>query len=82
MHLMLQSVQLMESLERSYLYTMLGCGKTLVCNTIAAAVCSGGKIVLCAASSAIAALLLDGGLTAHSKFGILLIIFETSVGLG
>jgi PIF1-like helicase len=56
-----------------------GCGKTLVCNTIGAAVCSQGKIALCAASSGIAALLLEGGHTAHSRFKILLDIFETSI---
>ena len=40
-----------------------GGGKTHVCNTIAAAVCAQGKVALCVASSAIAALLLDGSFT-------------------
>ena len=44
------------------------CGKIFVCNTIAAAVRSSDcddQIALCVASSGIAALLLDGGHTAH-----------------
>lgn len=51
-----------------------GCGKTYVCNTIAAAVRSSEhqdrRVALCVASSGIAALLLDGGRTAHSRFKI------------
>jgi hypothetical protein len=49
-----------------------GGGKTWVCNTIAAAVCSGQhedhRVALCVASSGIASLLLDGSCTAHSCF--------------
>ena len=37
-----------------------------------------GSPILCVASSAIAALLLDGGQTAHSRFKILIPVFETS----
>ena len=44
-----------------FLHSAGGCGKTYICNTIAAAVHAQGKVVLCVASSAIAALLLDGG---------------------
>ena len=47
-----------------------GCGKTYVCNAIAAAVRGDNNVALCVASSAIAALLLDGGRTAHSRFSI------------
>jgi hypothetical protein len=41
-----------------FLHSAGGCGKTYVCNTIAAAVRAQGKVALCVASSAIAALLL------------------------
>jgi hypothetical protein len=47
-----------------------GCGKTFTLDHLIAAVRSGGRIVLCVASSGIAALLLDGGRTAHSQFAI------------
>jgi hypothetical protein len=53
-----------------FIHSAGGCGKTFVCNTIAAAVRAKGKVALCVASSGIAALLLDGGQTAHSRFGI------------
>ena len=55
-----------------------GCGKTFVCNTIAAAVRAQGKIALCVASSGIAALLLEGGRTAHSTFRIPICLDEAS----
>ena len=51
-----------------FLHSAGGCGKTHICNTIAAAVRAQGKVALCVASSAIAALLLHGGRTAHSCF--------------
>lgn len=47
-----------------------GTGKTFVYNTICHAARSEGWIVLCVASSGIAALLLKGGRTAHSMFKI------------
>lgn len=47
-----------------------GCGKTFTLDNIIASVRAQGQIVLCVASSGIAALLLDGGRTAHSRFGI------------
>ena len=53
-----------------FIHSAGGCGKTFVCNTIAAAVRAKGKVALCVASSGIAALLLDGGQTAHSRLGI------------
>jgi hypothetical protein len=56
-----------------------GTGKTFVYGAIAKAIRGQGKIVLCVASSGIAALLLDGGQTAHSCFGIPLEIDETSL---
>jgi hypothetical protein len=47
-----------------------GTGKTYVYKTICHRLRSDGKIVLCVASSGIAALLLPGGRTAHSTFRI------------
>ena len=61
-----------------FLHSAGGCGKTFVCNTIAAAARAQGKIVLCVASSGIASLLLEGGKTAHSTFKIPIQVNETS----
>jgi PIF1-like helicase/Helitron helicase-like domain at N-terminus len=61
-----------------FLHSAGGGGKTYVCNTIAAAVRSKGKVALCVASSGIASLLLDGGRTAHSRFKIPISLHETS----
>jgi hypothetical protein len=47
-----------------------GTGKTYVYKTVCHGLRSAGKIVLCVASSGIAALLLPGGRTAHSTFRI------------
>ena len=44
-----------------------GDGKTFLYNVILAAVRSGGSVALAMASSGIAALLLDGGTTAHFR---------------
>jgi ATP-dependent DNA helicase PIF1 len=54
-----------------------GTGKTFMWNTLSAALRSKRKIVLNAASSGIALLLLPGGRTAHSKFKIP--ILESSI---
>ena len=61
-----------------FLLSAGGGGKTHISNTIAAAIRSQGKVALCVASSAIAALLLDGGRTAHSRFKIPIPINDTS----
>ncbi|TFK77957.1 hypothetical protein K466DRAFT_507926, partial [Polyporus arcularius HHB13444] len=53
-----------------FLHSAGGCGKTFVCNTIAAAVRSQRRVALTVASSGIASLLLVGGRTAHSRFKI------------
>ena len=53
-----------------FLHSAGGCGKTFVCNTIATAVYTQKKIVLCVASSGITSLLLEGRRTAHSTFKI------------
>ena len=55
-----------------------GTGKTHVYNTICNYLRAQGKIVLCCASSGIAALLLPGGRTSHSRFKIPLAITESS----
>ncbi|CAN1332168.1 ATP-dependent DNA helicase PIF1 [Linum perenne] len=47
-----------------------GTGKTFLWKVISAKLRSEGKIVLCVATSGIAALLMEGGRTAHSKFHI------------
>jgi len=62
-----------------FIYAAGGCGKTFLCNTIAAEVRRRGQVALCVASSGIAALLLDGGRTSHSHFKIPLSIHEDSV---
>ena len=64
-----------------FLHSAGDCGKTFVCNTIAAAVRAQGKIALCVASSGTASLLLEGGRTAHSTFKIPLQVnhFATSL---
>jgi hypothetical protein len=64
--------------EVLFLHSAGGCGKTFVCNTIAAAVRAQGKIALCVASSGISSLLLNGGRTAHSTFKIPIEIDEAS----
>jgi PIF1-like helicase/Helicase len=61
-----------------FVHSAGGCGKTYVCNLIAATVRAQRKIVLCVASSGIASLLLSGGRTAHSRFKIPISINEAS----
>ncbi|XP_071704862.1 uncharacterized protein [Rutidosis leptorrhynchoides] len=53
-----------------FVYGSGGTGKTFLWNTLSAALRSRGQIVLNVASSGIAALLLPGGRTAHSRFEI------------
>jgi len=62
-----------------FIHTAGGCGKTFLCNIIAAKVRKRGQIALCVASSGIAALLLDGERTSHSCFKFPLSIHEDSV---
>jgi len=62
-----------------FIHATGSCGKIFLCNTIAAEVRRKGQIVLCVASSGIAALLLDEGRTSHSCFKISLSIHENSV---
>jgi len=65
--------------EIFFLYGPGGTGKTYLYNTLCYQLCSDNKIVLCVASSGIAALLLKGGCTAHSCFKVPIPIHESSV---
>ena len=62
-----------------FIHAAGGCGKTFLCNTIAAEVRRRGQVALCVASSGIAALLLDGERTSHLCFKIPLSIHKDSV---
>ena len=62
-----------------FIHAAGGCGKTFLCNTIAAEVRKRGQVALCVALSGIAALLLDGGRISHSHFKIPFSIHEDSV---
>ncbi|EOA16073.1 hypothetical protein CARUB_v10004206mg [Capsella rubella] len=62
-----------------FVYGFGGTGKTFLYKTLSAALRSRGSIVLNVASSGIASLLLAGGRTAHSRFGIPINPHETSV---
>ena len=55
-----------------------GTGKTFLYKLLCSYFRSKGKIVLCVASSGIAALLLPGGRTSHSRFKIPIMIHESS----
>ncbi|KAE8230594.1 hypothetical protein CF326_g4401 [Tilletia indica] len=56
-----------------------GCGKTFVENALLARVRGHGRIALAVAASGIAALMLDGGRTAHNRFKIPFVIEGDSV---
>ncbi|XP_010507507.1 PREDICTED: ATP-dependent DNA helicase PIF2-like [Camelina sativa] len=62
-----------------FLYGFGGTGKTFLWKVLSAAVRIRGEIVLNTASSGITSLLLEGGRTAHSRFGIPLEVHETSM---
>ncbi|CAF1773852.1 unnamed protein product [Brassica oleracea var. botrytis] len=62
-----------------FLYVPGGTGKTFVYNTIINKLRSETNIVIPVATSGIAALLLPGGRTAHSRFKIALNLFDDSV---
>ncbi|XP_012847884.1 PREDICTED: uncharacterized protein LOC105967828 [Erythranthe guttata] len=61
-----------------FLYGHGGTGKTFLWKTLSAAVRSNGEIVINVASSGIASLLLPGGRTAHSRFGLPINVHESS----
>ncbi|TFK17038.1 hypothetical protein FA15DRAFT_555432, partial [Coprinopsis marcescibilis] len=56
-----------------------GTGKTYIYNTLCYHLRGQGRIVLCVASSGIAALLLMGGRTSHSTFRVPILIHESSL---
>ncbi|GJU80824.1 ATP-dependent DNA helicase PIF1-like protein [Tanacetum coccineum] len=62
-----------------FVYGYEGTGKTYLYKTMPAALRSQGEIVLNVASSGTAALLLEGGRTAHSRFAIPINILEDSM---
>lgn len=62
-----------------FVYGFGGTGKTYLWSILGAALRSEGLIVLNVASSGIAALLLQGGRTGHSRFGIPIAVNETSL---
>ncbi|WOH01927.1 hypothetical protein DCAR_0521313 [Daucus carota subsp. sativus] len=62
-----------------FLYGSGGCGKTYVWRTLIAKLRSEGQIVLPVASSGIAATLLPGGRTAHSRFKIPIYLSERAI---
>src|SRR6266849_3565609 len=64
--------------EIFFLHGSGGTGKTYLYNTLCYRLRSQSKIVLCVASSGIAALLLKGGRTAHSRFKIPVPCHESS----
>jgi hypothetical protein len=61
-----------------FLHSAGGGGKTYVCNTIAGSIRAEGQVVLSVASSAIAALILDGGCTTHSQFKVPIPVHDRS----
>ena len=65
--------------ESFFLHGAGGTGKTFLYNTLCYHLRSQDKIVLCVASSGIAALLLQGGRTAHSCFKIPIPCHESSI---
>ena len=76
--------QIMDAVESQsgqsfLLYGPGGTGKTYVYNTLCYALHAEGMIVLCVASSGIAALILIGGCTSHSCLKIPIKINEDSV---
>ena len=62
-----------------FVYGYGGTGKTFLYKTLTAALRSKSQIVLNVASSGIAALLLDGGRTAHSRFAIPINVIDDSM---
>ena len=62
-----------------FVYGYGGTGKTYLYKTLSAALRSQGEIVLNVASSGIAALLLEGGRTAHSRFAIPINVVDDSM---
>jgi hypothetical protein len=75
-------VDAINSPAESNIYALLasaGVGKTVFANGLAAYLRAQGRSVVCAAASGLAAMLLEGGTTAHSAFGIPIPAHETSM---
>lgn len=75
---------ILESVEKKegglfFVYGRGGCGKTYLWRTLISKLRSQGDIVLSVASSGIAATLLPGGRTAHSRFKIPIVLDEFSL---
>jgi hypothetical protein len=66
----LQSVRSPEACNVFVLLSSAGCGKTVFANGLAASVRADGGTAVCVAASAMAAMLLSGGRTAHSALHI------------
>ena len=73
------SAVITKSEEIFFLHGAGGTDKTILYNTLCYCLCSQNKIILCVASSGIAALLLQGGCTAHSCLKIPIPCHEASV---
>ena len=67
------------SAKQFFLHGPAGTGKTFLYKCLCSTLRAQGKIVLCVASSGIAAQLLPGGVTSHSRFKIPLNIHEDSI---
>jgi len=61
-----------------FLHGYGGTGKTFIWRALSSAIRSRGEIILTVASSGIAALLIPGGRTTHSRFGIPITIDQCS----
>ena len=77
-NIMMDAIQTRPQTAHFFLQGPGGTGKTFLYRTIYRQLRSEGKIVLCVASSGIAAILLPRGLTAHSRFRIPLALDEAS----
>jgi len=62
-----------------FIHAAGGCGKTFLCNTIAAEVRKRGQVALCIVSSGIATLLLNRERISHSHFKISISIHKDSI---
>ena len=69
-NLVMSSINSLRPCNTFSVISSAGCGKTVLANALAATVRANGRVAICVAASALAAMLLDGGTTAHSKFHI------------
>jgi hypothetical protein len=78
MHEVMASIDNVHAMNVFALISSAGCGKTVFANGIASYLRAQGRTVVCVAASALAAMLLLGGTTAHSTFHIPIPANETS----